>query len=441
MLTELKLSNFRIFDDEVTVRFRPITILIGRNSSGKSSIVKFLLMLQQSAVPGQSRFLNPEGDRVSLGDFAALKNNLTQKRYLAFELSANGSGSTVRPIVARQLESPEGVQESDVSYKASARVLYSRRIRRGSASFALVGSSSKENLIKFDVNSLEDSSFWDNPPAPRLANLSSQFEDSEETLENGRSELAQLENDIALFSRSMAERSIIDTLRYQVISIRHLLPVRAEALRVILASSPPVDNVGQNGEYALPHLQQLTAGATDKYEFIKPYLRNIAGLDEIRFRTSSGYIRQAFARNNITGADVLIADYGFGVGQCLPIIVQGAIMSPYTSLMVEQPEAQLHPTAQLELGSFFAGLWTQRQVGSIIETHSDNILLRLRRLIAKGELNHKDVSVAFFTIDEENDAPTVKNLDINEDGSMEAGLPMEFFGADIIEGLQLGARL
>ena len=48
MLTELKLSNFRIFNDEVTVRFRPITVLIGRNSSGKSSIIKFLLMLQQS---------------------------------------------------------------------------------------------------------------------------------------------------------------------------------------------------------------------------------------------------------------------------------------------------------------------------------------------------------------------------------------------------------
>ena len=57
MLTELNLSNFRIFDDDVTVRFRPITVLIGRNSSGKSSIIKFLLMLQQSAVPGQSRFL------------------------------------------------------------------------------------------------------------------------------------------------------------------------------------------------------------------------------------------------------------------------------------------------------------------------------------------------------------------------------------------------
>ena len=48
MLKELRISNFRLFDDEVTLRFRPITVLIGRNNSGKSSIIKFLLMLQQS---------------------------------------------------------------------------------------------------------------------------------------------------------------------------------------------------------------------------------------------------------------------------------------------------------------------------------------------------------------------------------------------------------
>ena len=116
-------------------------------------------------------------------------------------------------------------------------------------------------------------------------------------------------------------------------------------------------------------------------------------------------------------------------------------MSPHTSLMVEQPEAQLHPTAQLEMGSYFADLCNQRNVGSIIETHSDNILLRLRRLIAMGELSPLDVSVAFFTFDENNrNMPTIKNLDINEDGSMEAGLPLEFFGANVIEGLRLGAK-
>ena len=116
-------------------------------------------------------------------------------------------------------------------------------------------------------------------------------------------------------------------------------------------------------------------------------------------------------------------------------------MEPHTTLMIEQPEAQLHPTAQLEMGSYFADLWKLRKVGTILETHSGNILLRLRRLIAKGELSHKDVSVAFFNFDEERgNVATIKNLDIGEDGSIQPGLPMEFFGADVIEGLQLGAR-
>ncbi len=425
MLTELKISNFRIFDDEVTVRFRPITVLIGRNSSGKSSIVKFLLMLQQSSAPGQSRFLSPEGDRVSLGDFVALKNSLTRKRTLNFELSTNISKEVVDVALARK--SKQDLESSHLRYKASAKVLYSRRISRGHARYSLTDVSSGGDLLRFDIRSLEDNTFWDYPPFPRELGSPSQTEFSDQTHE--------------ILSQMIMNRSIVDTLRYQINSIRHLLPVRAESQRVILVSFPPIDNVGQRGEYTLPHLQQLTSAPSEEYEFLRPHLENIIGIEDIRFRTSSGYISQAYARNKITRADVLIADYGFGVGQCLPILVQGAIMAPYTSLTVEQPEAQLHPTAQLELGSFFADLWTKRNVGSIIETHSSNVLLRLRRLIAKGKLSPDDVSVAFFTLDESNaDMPIVKNFDINHDGSMEAGLPMEFFGADILEGLQLGVR-
>ncbi len=179
----------------------------------------------------------------------------------------------------------------------------------------------------------------------------------------------------------------------------------------------------------------------DRYDFILPHIRSVAAIDSIKFRTSSGYLSRALAKNQTTGAEVLIADFGFGVSQCLPIFVQGAVMAPYTSLMVEQPEAQLHPTAQLELGSFFADLWNKRKVGFIIETHSDNILLRLRRLIARGDLSHQDVSVAFFTFDEERgNMPMVKNLDIYENGWMQAGLPMEFFGENVVEALHLGAR-
>ena len=62
VLTELKLSNFRIFDDEVTVRFRPITILIGRNSFGK--VVNHQVPADVAAVhkrPVRSQFLTAGG--------------------------------------------------------------------------------------------------------------------------------------------------------------------------------------------------------------------------------------------------------------------------------------------------------------------------------------------------------------------------------------------
>ena len=116
-------------------------------------------------------------------------------------------------------------------------------------------------------------------------------------------------------------------------------------------------------------------------------------------------------------------------------------MDPHSTLMIEQPEARMHPTAQLELAAFFADLWTQRNVCSVIETHSGNILLRLRSLVAlgpeQGGLSPADVSVAYFDIQDGQTA--VRNLAIDENGMMEDGVPLEFFGADIEEGFRLSA--
>ena len=56
----------------------------------------------------------------------------------------------------------------------------------------------------------------------------------------------------------------------------------------------------------------------------------------------------------------------------------------------------------------------------------------------------QDVSVAYFTVEKVKrkggavfPAVVVKNLDINADGSLTKGLPMEFFGADVLEALDM----
>ena len=336
MLTELKLSNFRIFDDEVTVRFRPITILIGRNSSGKSSIVKFLLMLQQSADYGRSQFLTPEGSRVGLGAFRALKNSLTRKRDLEFELQAKSNSERVYFPLSRYLEDAGGIDPKEMVYITKATLAYGRRNITGRVTYLLVNEISGTNYMRIDDRVLADSTFLGASMAEPVRGI---FDTKEldQVIANPKEE----SNLMTALIRLAAGAQLQDGLRYQINSIRHLSPVRSEAQRVIIASPPPIDDVGQGGEFALPHLQRMIGDGNERYEFVLSYLESIAGIDQVKFRTSSGYVSQAIARNKATGADALIADFGFGVSQCVPILVQGAIMAPQTTLMIEQPEAQL----------------------------------------------------------------------------------------------------
>lgn len=455
MLTELKISNFRIFDDEVTVRFRPITVLIGRNNAGKSSIIKFLLMLQQSLDLGKPQFLTPEGDRVQLGIFSELKNSRTKKkRDLRFSLTTEQPDATPSNILLRYIEKGgfKGVDKSNVNLvsKVEANVLYRRDSQAGRTQYSLTDALSSTTIIKRSMKISDDSAFLgvaeELHRELKSASSESEATSAEATREKKQSlknllkqSLKSMEAFSKMVDRLVAESHFLDSLRYEIRSISHLLPIREESQRVILTAPPPMGEVGQKGQYAIPHLQRLVSANKSDYKFIQPHLENVAGISDIQFEESSDYMSRCLAKNTVTGAEVLIANYGFGVSQCLPIFVQGAIAPPNTTLMVEQPEEHLHPTAQLEIGSFFSDLWQKRKVGSIIETHSDNILLRLRRLIATGKLPAKDVSVAYFAHDENNgNMPVVRNLDINSDGSMESGLPAEFFGKNLEEILEMG---
>ena len=439
MLSELKLSNFRIFDDEVTVRFKPLTVLIGRNSSGKSSIIKFLLMLNQSTNLVGEQFPVVNGTSVKMGTFTELKNAKTKSASLRFELSFRAPFFGYRKFksVSRFL-SKYGEVDRNGLLSVQGEVPYSDNALEGTIAYTLGEIDSVVTHLKFDTSFAEDYAFSPNVGIIALNEIQENMPKTEGASNLNRAKIKHLgpliDNYIEKISMGLLLESEFD-------SARHFPPARGELERVVDTSPMPSDDVGVGGRFALAHLQRIKTEDAETYQFLLSYLRNVAGIESVDFETNSEEVTKAFAKNRETGANVLIADYGFGVSQCLPVLVQGAIMSPHRILMVEQPEAQLHPTAQLELGSFFADLWTKRNVGSIIETHSSNLLLRLRRLVAKGELSHQDISVAFFTIDtDRGNLPVVKNLDINENGSMQAGLPMEFFGADIEEGLRLGVR-
>ena len=91
---------------------------------------------------------------------------------------------------------------------------------------------------------------------------------------------------------------------------------------------------------------------------------------------------------------------GYGLSYVLPIITACLGVNRGDVIMVENPEAHLHPSGQAAMGEFLA---KSAAAGCqiIIETHSDHILNGIRRSIKKGILRHEQAAIHFFMPREE----------------------------------------
>jgi predicted ATPase len=431
----MRLANFRGFEEEVSVRIRPITILIGRNSSGKSSLIKFLQMLRQTLESQRDEFFVTDGGAVQLGAWSNLKNSRSKKR--SFEFSIETETRDIPAADIRQLwenfSNKRVITEVGDTIRLSLDVPKSLVIRESPvAKFTISGQVRYAQQFKFGHHAVKG-----NIDDIEIFKKSATHLDNTGFLRFSR----QTDSLHDLFESGVAEQ-FLDRLRYEFTSIRHLSPVREESIRTVQAGSPPPRDVGDRGEYAIPHLVRLFTDPAQREnaDFVARFANLVADVDKLLFSSRIANLStQVKARNKRTQAVSYLADFGFGVSQCLPLFIQGVMHDPYQLMLVEQPEAQLHPTAQLELGSFFAALWSEKKVPAIIETHSANVLLRLRRLVKEGQIQPEEITVAYFTVDDEKKVPVVKNLDIRADGSLEKGLPMEFFGADVIEAIEMGA--
>ena len=308
-------------------------------------------------------------------------------------------------------EVEEGVPR--VSYRIGGRITYRRQQDFGEHTISIVDSNDIR-LFHRKLNSLKGSSFLYPPIASGEDYLNAMTRDAI-CLKPARDYLAE---------------------------IAHLGAVRRDTRGVIDLRTPPSGDVGHEGEYSHQHIVEIFQGDGEKQqlqrEFILKHAASVLGVEGVRVRKiGDGLTSRPEGRNALTKVTHRLNDFGFGVSQAVPVFVQGVILERGGCFAVEQPEAQLHPTAQLEMGSFFANLWTERGVASIIETHSSNILLRIRRHVRAGSLNPDDVSVAYFHV--ESGVTKVANMSIKPNGELDGHLPMEFFGADLFEALEINA--
>ncbi|MEH2409725.1 AAA family ATPase [Nostoc sp.] len=116
--------------------------------------------------------------------------------------------------------------------------------------------------------------------------------------------------------------------------------------------------------------------------------------------------------------DVNIVDVGQGMSQVLPLVVRANITDrPNSMIVIEQPELHLHPAAHGDLAELFAKSAKENNQTFIIETHSENMLLRLRKLIVENDFGFtKDDVIIYWLEDAEIKGKELMEITIDEDG-------------------------
>jgi len=125
-----------------------------------------------------------------------------------------------------------------------------------------------------------------------------------------------------------------------------------------------------------------------------------------------------------TFGESLPTNVGFGISYVLPIIVNGLLAEPDTIMIVENPEAHLHPSGQSRIGRFLAQL-AGTGVQVIIETHSEHVINGIRIASLAGIISNNDIVVNFVS-KEETKVPRIKEIDVTDLGDL-TSYPKGFF--------------
>lgn len=235
---------------------------------------------------------------------------------------------------------------------------------------------------------------------------------------------------------------------------RYFSYLSAERLgpRSILGSSPEPDDeleVGVHGEYCAQMIgslgdkpiEDITRLHPDnngqestllKYE-IERWLKDIAKQVEISTAQFQGTSITAISFRTIGGEWVSAPNMGFGISYSLPVILCGLTALNGGVILIENPEAHLHPAGQSKMGEFLGWL-AGKGIQIIVETHSDHVLNGIRKSIAiNSHINSNDVLTYYFDDSEVG----VHRLNIKDDGSI-SSWPKGFFDQYQIDVSSLG---
>jgi hypothetical protein len=219
---------------------------------------------------------------------------------------------------------------------------------------------------------------------------------------------------------------LLDSLQYSVRRIRHIGPLRDMPERAYRTDTLAV--AGGATQSTLGMMSAQTGSARAASEALKRL--GIAERVEITY-PAPGYAGIAVTDAN-TGRKDNLADVGFGISQVLPIIIGVATASRGSIVLIEQPELHLHPETQGALTQVLLDLARFQDVSLFVESHSENMLLRLRRMIAEKKVQAQEAAI-YVT-----DRGKVLPAGLSPSGELDmTAFPKDFFEEEWLEAIQI----
>jgi hypothetical protein len=228
----------------------------------------------------------------------------------------------------------------------------------------------------------------------------------------------------------------IEFLRDTLAGLVYLGPFRDAPGREIRLPEATVRDVGPRGGHAARALASdwLRQGATVLAGVSKFYREHLGGfaLDlERQGQTFSVVLRPP----DDPSVAVNLRDAGVGLSQVLPVVVQHELDRasgwPGSLGIVEQPELHLHPGVHGDLADLYIDAVRGGEARFLIETHSENLILRIRRRIAERTLQPDQVAI-YWVNDDPHAYPRVQRIGLDEHGGVDFW-PKGVFAEDLDE--------
>jgi predicted ATPase len=417
MITGLNAQNFKSWQDTGSLQFAPLTGLFGANSSGKSSLLQLLLLLKQTAERppewNEPLYFGNERAPVDLRDFYTSIHRHNQT--VSLGISVSWRLSRGRRIKGYSTDSLSFSTNIITNLEQSELRDFYYKLDHG-PTFGIRWPSQKSTTVSPRGYVVTPKEYTTIPDDGLVAPFRCYGVANPDELRDPFFHLQEAFGN--LFSQ-----------------IHYLGPRREDPRRVYTWDESHPKDVGQYGEKTISALLSSLVQQCSTYYQVMEWLQKLELIDSYALNSISDIEQnyELLVQQYKDGPEVGLTDVGFGISQVLPVLTACYYAPEGSTLILEQPDAHLHPKVQSELADVLIDVVKNRNIQIILESHSEHLLLRLMRRIAEYGVRDEGISAdqtAFYFCEINDGNSKAEQLKVDEYGNI-SNWPKDFFGDEM----------